>query len=199
MPDHFFDIQCNCELLEMSKCSSFNNGDDFLGQCNAKKNKANKKHKDKGGNFIETATGDLTALRYLTYHAKKRLAERVVSQNDAIKGTKKSGAIMASNGAVVTVIPEAWAAANAERARREHHNKEDKSTNRRQHPDMNTQKLPSGYSRIVMTLAKSNILGIVLGKKHWDMSELIAKQHPLPVGHPISNKRQRHYSTIRTK
>jgi hypothetical protein len=169
------DIQHNYELAEMSKHSSFDNGDDFLGQHNTKKkNKANKKHKDKGGNFIETATGDLKALRHLTHHAKKRLAERAVSQNDTIKGTKKTGAIMASNRAVVTVIPEAWAAANAERARHEHH-KQDKSTNRRQHPDIHTQKLPSGCSRIVMTLAKSNVLGTVLGKKHWNMSELIAK------------------------
>ena len=58
-----------------------------------------------------TQDGRFEACRvYLTQHAKQKINELGISQTNALKGTKKSGAVIASSGAVVTVVPEAWAA-----------------------------------------------------------------------------------------
>ena len=90
----------------MSNCTE----EDFLRQYNGKQVKIERRENGGKGNFIHTRDGDLRPAVYLTHHAKQRINQRGISQTDALKGTKKSGAVITSSGAVVTVVPEAWAA-----------------------------------------------------------------------------------------
>jgi hypothetical protein len=142
-------------------------GNDFLRKYNAKNSKRDRQQgmNDGAGNFRKSiSTGDLEPTRYLTKHAKERMAERGVSVAHAIKGTAKSGAVIAPNGAVVTVIPEAW------------------SSNRRNEKNASAGKSPRSKSRIAVVpkedeLPKDHALvevtsvymGLLLGKEHADI------------------------------
>lgn len=168
----------------MSNRNALSEGEAFLGRYNATQIKGDRKHQEGGdnGNFVATRTGDLVPTRYLTQHAKQRMAQRGVSQRDAIRGTKKSGAIIApTSGAVVTVIPEAWAAADKDRKKKKkadmRDDKEGKKVSRPPAPSADA--LPDGYARADITLAQKNTMGLVLGKKHSNIQRLIAK-HPSP-------------------
>lgn len=166
----------------MPNGKAFKEGDRFLRQYNAKQNKANRKRgEDGGGNFFATSAGDLKPSVYLTKHAKVRMAERGVSQKDAIKGTKKAGAIVSPSGAVVTVIPDAWRTSSTgkgEIAAGKRSRDSRSRVGKKATPVPAEDALPDGHALVKVTLAQPNIsVGFVLGKKHSRIQEVMAN-HP---------------------
>lgn len=118
------------------------------------------------------------ALWLATKHAKERMAQRGVSGADAIKATKKSGAILSPDGAVVTVIPDAWvgsqkkAGARAEKMAKAGTKALLSIQYSGKVPEAN--ELPEGYS---LAEIKSPYVALILGKKHMSIKNLLRKFH----------------------
>lgn len=96
----------------MVKRASYKVGNDFLYRYNKNQQKAERKHHDGGGNFgnfVGMRNGDMRGpRRYLNNHAKKQIVQRHATIIDAIKATRKSVVILASDGGVMTAIPKTW-------------------------------------------------------------------------------------------
>ena len=170
--------------------NSFRAGQDFVRKYNSRNFKANRKQAvaDGGvGNFYTTRTGDLKPSMYLTKHAQERMSQRGVSRSDAIKGKVKSGAIIAPNGAVVTVVPGTWV----------DQQKKARAQSRSLHPGRDQRKpssrvdsrkknehitkiprastLPRGHS---IQHLKVSYPGFILGPSHRNIKKFIARKYP---------------------
>lgn len=165
--------------------NSFQAGKDYARKYNSRNLKANRKQAvaDGGvGNFHTTRTGDLKPSTYVTKHAKERMAQRGVSLSDAIKGKGKSGAIIAPNGAVVTVVPDTWAD-QQKKARAQSRQDQRKPSSRidaRKKGEHITKIpkasfLPKGHS---IQHIKLSYPGFILGPSHRNIKKFIAIKYP---------------------
>lgn len=170
--------------------NSFQAGKDYVRKYNARNFKANRKQvvADGGvGNFYTTRTGDLKPSTYVTKHAQERMAQRGVSHSDAIKGKAKSGAIIAPDGAVVTVIPDTWVDQQKKaraQSRSLHSGRDQKKPSSRvdfrkknEHiPKIpKASSLPKGHS---IQHLKVNYPGFILGPSHRNIKKFIARKYP---------------------
>ena len=169
-------------------CNSFRVGQDYVRKYNSRNFKANRKQavaEGGVGNFYTTRTGDLKPWTYVTKHAQERMAQRGVSHSDAIKGKATSGAIIAPNGAVVTVVPNTWvdqrkkarAHSRSLHSGRDQRKPPSRINAREQHtlqiPEASS--LPGGHS---LKKLKVNYLGFVLGSRHSNIKKLILRKYP---------------------
>ena len=141
--------------------NAFEEGEDFLREQFSREWK-----KERGGSFASTSSGGDIALKTsLSKHAQRRVKERGVSPLDALKGTKKSGAILSDDRRkVITAIPEGWQKnAGAIRRGKEEQNKQSRI------PDED--KLPPGPIKLLLKLEPATI-GHVLGKSHSNIKRM---------------------------
>ena len=148
--------------------------------------KIDRKESGGKGNFIHDRDGDLRPAVYLTNHAKQRINERGISQTDALKGTKKSGAVITSSGAVVTVVPEAWASANIKRVESKKNHQFGASSQDVRMQDCN--KFKFGGYQVGVVISDSKIIGQIIGKNHSNIMKLKQK-HSDAINHQVNGNK----------
>jgi len=146
---------------------AFEEGEAYLGKYNIKESR--KKDGGRGGNFVVRSNGEIASSRPITKHAHQRIKERGCSMIAAMKGTKKSGAIISDNGKVITVIPEGWKK-NAGAIQLQNNDASRKQLRPSRIPD--EKNLPKGSCLSTLTIP-SNVIAIVLGKEHSNIQSKI--------------------------
>ncbi|KAL7496163.1 hypothetical protein ACHAWX_000301 [Stephanocyclus meneghinianus] len=122
------------------------------------------------GNFVAGSNGDIVAARSISKHGQQRIKERGLSQRDALKDKRKSGAVVSDDGKIVTVIPESWKKNAGSFQRKINQKNSRKPVRTSKVPDEKS--LPIGHCVLPLDIPPS-VIGIIIGKQHSNIKKMI--------------------------